>query len=132
VLPVAEQLADGSYLSRSYAALGKNRPARPAVVRVIEYTPDAVGTVCRLITTILDPERAPAADLAVLYAQRWNIEVTFDELKSHQGAPRMVLRSQSPPGVEQEAWGLLLAHYAIRALMHRAAPDAGPDLGRTR
>jgi hypothetical protein len=127
VLPVDEELADGSYLSRIYAARDKRRHADPQAVRVIEYTLGGDGAVYRLITTILDPEQAPAPDLAALYAQRWELEVTFDELKTHQGAPRMVLRSQSPPGVEQEAWGFLLVHYAIRALMSRAAGEAGLD-----
>ena len=130
VLPVDEELPDGSYLSRIYAARDKNRHADPEAVRVIEYTLDDSGAVYRLMTTILDPEQAPAADLAALYAQRWEIELVFDELKTHQGAPRMVLRSQSPPGVEQEAWGFLLVHYAVRALMARAACEAGLDPDR--
>ena len=130
VLPSDEELPDGSYLSRIYAARDKNRHADPEVVRVVEYTLDDPGTVYRLMTTILEPERAPAADLAALYSQRWEIELVFDELKTHQGAPRMVLRSQAPPGVEQEAWGFLLVHYAIRALMARAAAGAGLDPGR--
>jgi len=130
VLPADEELADGSYLSRIYAARDKNRHADPAVVRVVEYTLDGSGTVYRLITTILDPGQAPAADLAAAYAQRWEIETVFDELKTHQGAPRMVLRSQSPPGAEQEVWGFLLVHYAVRALMSQAAQDAGLDPDR--
>lgn len=127
VLPVAEQLADGSYLSQIYAARDKRRHADPATVRVLEYTLAGQATVYRLITTILDPAQAPAADLAALYAQRWELETSFDELKTHQGAPRMVLRSQAPAGVEQEVYGFLLVHYAIRSLMHQAAAGAGLD-----
>ncbi len=130
VLPVAEQLADGSYLSQIYAARDKRRHADPATVRVIEYTLAGSATVYRLITTILDPARAPAADLAALYAQRWEFEISLGELKTHQGAPRMVLRSQTPAGVEQEVYGFLLVHYAIRTLMHQAALDAGIDPDR--
>jgi hypothetical protein len=130
VLPVVEQLADGSYLSRIYAARDKNRHADPATVRVIEYTLAGSATVYRLITTILDPVQAPAEDLAALYAQRWELETSLDELKTHQGAPRMVLRSQNPRGVEQEVYGFLLVHYAIRTLMHQAARDAGLDPDR--
>jgi hypothetical protein len=130
VLPVAEQLADGSYLSQIYAARDKRRHADPATVRVIEYTLAGSATVYRLITTILDPARAPAADLAALYAQRWEFEISLGELKTHQGAPRMVLRSQAPGGVEQEVYGFLLVHYAIRTLMHQAALDAGVDPDR--
>jgi Insertion element 4 transposase N-terminal/Transposase DDE domain len=130
VLPVAEQLADGSYLSHIYAARDKRRHADPITVRVVEYTLAGSATGCRLITTILDPAQAPAADLAALYAQRWEFEISLGELKTHQGAPRMVLRSQAPGGVAQEVYGFLLVHYAIRALMHQAALDAGVDPDR--
>jgi hypothetical protein len=130
VLPVAEQLADGSYLSHIYAARDKRRHADPITVRVIEYTLAGSATVYRLITTITDPAQAPAADLAALYAQRWELETSLDELKTHQGAPRMVLRSQTPAGVEQEVYGFLLVHYAIRTLMHQAALDASLDPDR--
>jgi hypothetical protein len=130
VLPVAEQLADGSYLSQIYAARDKKRHADPATVRVIEYTLAGSATVYRLITTITDPAQAPAADLAALYAQRWEFEISLGELKTHQGAPRMVLRSQTPGGVEQEVYGFLLVHYAIRTLMHQAALEASIDPDR--
>jgi Insertion element 4 transposase N-terminal/Transposase DDE domain len=130
VLPVVEQLGDGSYLSCIYAARDKRRHADPATVRVVEYTLAGSATVYRLITTITDPVQAPAADLAALYAQRWEFEISLGELKTHQGAPRMVLRSQTPGGVEQEVYGFLLVHYAIRALMHQAALDAGLDPDR--
>jgi len=130
VLPVVAQLADGSYLSHIYAARDKRRRADPITVRVIEYTLAGQATVYRLITTITDPAQAPALDLAALYAQRWEFETSLDELKTHQGAPRMVLRSHTPGGVQQEVWGFLLVHYAIRTLMHQAALDAGLDPDR--
>jgi hypothetical protein len=130
VLPVAEQLADGSCLSRIYAARGQHRHADPAPVRVVEYTVAGPATVCRLITTITDPVQAPALELAGLYAQRWEFETSLDELKTHQGAPRMVLRSHTPGGVQQEVWGFLLVHYAIRTLMHQAAVAADTGPGR--
>ena len=130
VLPVVEQLTDGSYLSHIYAARDKHRHADPARVRVVEYTLAGSATVYRLITTILDPAQAPALDLAGLYAQRWEFEMSLDELKVHQGAPRMVLRSHTPGGVQQEVYGFLLVHYAIRALMHQAALEADTDPDR--
>jgi hypothetical protein len=130
VLPVVQQLADGSYLSEIYAARDKSRHADPARVRVVEYTLAGQAAVYRLITTILDPAQAPALDLAALYAQRWEFETSLDELKTHQGAPRLVLRSQTPGGVQQEVYGFLLVHYAIRTLMHQAALDAGIDPDR--
>ena len=77
-----------------------------------------------------DPDEASAEDLALAYAQRWKIETTFDELKSHQRGPRAVLRSKSPSLVLQEIWGHLCCHYAIRTLMFEAAIDANVDPDR--
>jgi hypothetical protein len=67
--------------------------------------------------------------MASLYAQRWEIESTLDEIKTHQGGPRLVLRSQHPRGVEQEIFAFLLVHHALRDLMHQAARqlDQDPD-----
>jgi len=105
-------------------------------VRVVEYRiedpgrPQPDDNAYRLITTILDPKQAPAAELAPLYAERWEFESALDELKVHQRGPRVVLRSKTPDGVRQEAWGYLCTHYAIRALMATAADDHGGDPDR--
>ncbi|MER6076669.1 IS4 family transposase, partial [Streptomyces sp. NPDC001817] len=132
VLPVRTLLEDGSYLSEIVAARDKNRRADPIRVRVIEYAlgHDGSGTVYRLITTILDPKAASATSLAALYAQRWEIESTLDEIKTHQGGPRLVLRSQHPRGVEQEIFAFLLVHHALRDLMHQAARQSDQDPDR--
>jgi hypothetical protein len=135
VLPVAEELADGSYLSEIVATSDYYRRADPEVVRVIEYTLDdpgvpSPGAPYRLITTITDHRAAPARELAALYCQRWEIETVLDELKTHQRGPGEVLRSRSPDGVEQEVWGHLLVHYAIRSLMHTAAAPRYLDTDR--
>ena len=136
VLPVDRQLADGSYLSRIYAARDQHTKRDPIVVRVVEYT---LGTdpgrpqrpaPYRLLTTITDPVKAPAAELAALYHQRWEFETALDELKTHQRGPGVVLRSRSPELVTQEIWGMLLVHHAIRVLMHQAATDGGLDPDR--
>jgi hypothetical protein len=84
----------------------------------------------RLITTILDPDLAPAAELPALYPQRWEHETTLDELKTHQRGPGVVLRSRDPDGVRQEVWAHLLVHFAIRTLMHQAALQAQVDPDR--
>ena len=91
---------------------------------------DADERTYRLMTTITDPDAAPAAELAQLYTQRWEIETAFDELKTHQRGPRLVLRSKMPDGVIQEVYGYLCVHYAIRWLMHSAATDYGHDPDR--
>jgi len=129
VLPVLEMLPDGSYLSQIVAARDAKR-RHPATVRVVEYTLAATDTVYRLITTILDPQQAPATQLAALYAQRWEFETALDEVKTHQRGPGLVLRSRHPDGVEQEVYGFLLVHYAIRQLMWQAAHQAGTDPDR--
>src|SRR6266508_4166782 len=133
-LPVDRVLPDGSWLSRMYAATD-GRKRDPVVVRVIEYAiadpgrPQATGVTYRLVTTILDPGAAPAAELAALYHERWEVETTLDELKTHQRGAQVVLRSKSPEGVRQEVWAHLLVHYATRKLMCQAAveQDLDPD-----
>lgn len=126
-----ERLSDGSYLTRIYRSTKDRRHDEdPIVVRVIEYTLDGVDdndTIYRLATTIVDEQEAPASELAALYHQRWEIEGAFDELKVHLRGPRVVLRSKTPELVRQELYGLLLAHFAVRALMHEAALQADVD-----
>ena len=136
VLPVLQPFDDGSYQSQIAAATDRRQRAAPTVVRVVEYTlgkdPGRPGQPApyRLLTTILDPTQAPAAELAALYHQRWEFETTLDELKTHQRGPKVVLRSRSPEMVAQEVWGMLLVHHAIRRLMHQAALDHHLDPDR--
>ena len=134
-------LSDGSWLAW---LLPSDRFRRAEgeylLVRVIDYTledPHRPGhrQRHRLITTLLDPEEAPALELVVLYHERWEVEVTADEVETHQvghlpfEGPLAVLRSRKPVGVLQELYSLLIAHYALRALMHEAALQIGqsPD-----
>jgi len=133
-LAVIERLSDGSYLSEVYAS-GDRRRQAPVPVRVIEYELEDAGRPAgearyRLLSTILDPERAPADELAPLYAERWEFESALDELKVHQRGPRVVLRSKTPDGVLQETYGHLCVHYAIRWLMHAVALESGHDPDR--
>lgn len=131
-LPVEKRLPDGSYLSTVYpSAKDRRKRTRGVVVRVIEYRLEGIPEaepLYRVITTILDHHRAPAQELAALYHERWEIESALDELKTHlRGGARIVLRSKTPDLVRQEFYGLLLAHYAVRALMHEAALKVGED-----
>jgi hypothetical protein len=126
-------LADGSWLAELRPSGNAGRTAEPLTIRVIDYTIDdgrRNDEGYRLFTTILDPEDVSAVDLATAYAERWEIESAFDELKTHQRGPRTVLRSKSPELVLQEIWGHLCCHYAIRTLMWEAADTAGVDPDR--
>jgi hypothetical protein len=148
-LGLVRWLHDGSYLALIYKpglTADRRRSLREAVragqpvneslahlVRVVEYTvpdrnPD--GELIAVITTILDPYQVPALDLAAAYHDRWEEETTFNEIKSELRGKGEVLRSKTPELVEQQMWGLLLAHYAIRALLVDAADEAGYDPDR--
>ena len=124
-----QTLSDGSWIASIRPTSGADRGERdPHRVRVIDYTINGDGQY-RLITTLLDPVIAPAKELAKLYSERWEIETTFDELKTHQRGAREVLRSKSPELIYQEIWGHLCCHYAIRVLMADTAAHwgHGPD-----
>jgi IS4 transposase len=133
-LDVERRFRDGSYLSRIYNSTSDRRNRRNGIaVRVIDYRLKGVADaepIYRLVTTILDPKEAPARELAALYHERWEIETAFDELKTHLRGAQIVLRSKTPELVRQEFYGLLMAHFAIRGLMHEAALKAGEDPDR--
>lgn len=125
-LPVLQVLDDGSFLSQiAPTRVGQAQATEQAIaVRVIEYTmpgDDQALPRYRLLTTLLDAKAAPARELAALYHQRWEIEAVFDELKTHLRQGRRVLRSKTPELVRQEFYGWVLAHYAVRWLLHHGA-----------
>jgi len=134
LLPCETRLPDGSFLSRTYPSpKDREHSTNGVVVRVIDYRLEGIEgsePSYRLITTILDCEKAPAAELAALYHERWEIETTFDELKTHLRGSRIILRSKTPDLVRQEFYGLLMAHFAVRGLMHEAALKSGEDPDR--
>jgi hypothetical protein len=128
-----ETFPDGSWLGEMRAKNAKVNTEH-VVVRVVDYHVDdgrgAPMGPFRLFTTLIDPDEVTATELAAAYAQRWEIESVFDELKTHQRGSKMVLRSKSPALVLQEIWGHLCCHYAIRTLMFEAAHDADVDPDR--
>jgi hypothetical protein len=145
-LPVLQWLPDGSYRSvlinpkirgrrrealLAAAAAGADLDSAQAIViRVVEYTIEdrpGSGELFCLITSLLDHEFAPAVELAAAYSERWEIELSFDEIETHQTGHHRVLRSKTPELVKQEIWSLLLTHYAIRHIMKDAADTAGTD-----
>lgn len=145
-LPLLKWLPDGSYLSyiadseekarNSYRlthGLSKITDLPGFYVRAVDYEVTDRGDgeeIITLVTNITDPEEVPAVELAAAYHERWEAELVFDELKTHQRGPGTVLRSRKPELVEQEIWGLLLTHYGIRHLMREAADQADLDPDR--
>jgi Insertion element 4 transposase N-terminal/Transposase DDE domain len=131
-LPVIEVLPDGTYLSRLRAPRKLRKDsAADITVRVVEYhLKDASGQVTEtftLITTLLDPEAAPARELAELYHARWQIETAIGAFKTGMKGAGIVLRSKTPDGAEQEIWALLCAYHAIREVICAAAALARQD-----
>lgn len=129
-----KRLPDGSYLSHLYATTYDRRHGRNGIlVRVIEYRLEGVADAepkYRLMTTIVDHTQAPAQELAAVYHERWEIETSLDELKTHLRGAKIILRSKMPDLVRQEFYGLMMAHFAIRSLMHDAAVRAHVDPDR--
>ena len=129
-----KRLTDGSYLSRIYPCeKDRTHQTNAITVRVIEYRLQGVADaepIYRLVTSVLDSQQAPAQELAALYHERWEIETALDELKTHLRGARIILRSKTPELVRQEFYGLLMAHFAVRALMHEAALTANVDCDR--
>lgn len=133
VLEPLKRLEDGSYLAKVYACPNDRRDDRGGLlVRVVEYTLDdparvGCGERHRLITNLTDDGKYPATELVVLYHQRWEIEIDNDEITTHQLDRAVELRSRTPGGAVQELYGVLVAHNAVRALMHESAQSVNLD-----
>jgi hypothetical protein len=129
-------LVDGSYLAYLYPSeYGRRKNGERVLVRVITYTISdpalpGYGEQHRLITTLLNPRLASAHEIACAYHERWEIEIVIDEIDTHQRLVGRPLRSRTPSGVIQELYGVLLAHYAVRLLMHEAAVARDVDVDR--
>jgi hypothetical protein len=123
ILPKLGRLPDGSYLSKIYPSSKARAQDRNGVlVRLIEYRLQPGGTeVYRLLCSILDPKKAPGVELANLYPKRWTVETVLGEIKTRLRGARVVLRSKVPALVRQDFYGLLMAHFGVRALMHESA-----------
>jgi hypothetical protein len=133
---IERRLPDGSYLAFLLPSDYQQRQAGGRVlVRLVEYTItdphlQGYGERHRLVTSLLDPALAPALEIACAYHERWEIELVIDEIDTHQRLVGRPLRSLLPVGVIQELYGLLIAHYALRFLMHQAALEANVDPDR--
>jgi hypothetical protein len=80
-----------------------------------------------LLTSLVDSSTYPAAEIVALYHERWEIELGYDEIKTHMLAREETIRSRTPSGVRQEIWGIALAYNLVRLEMERAADDAGVE-----
>jgi hypothetical protein len=130
ILPKLKQLSDGSYLTKIYpSARARARDVGGIPARLITYRVGKGREEHRLLCSIMDPRKAPALQLVDLYRKRWTIETVLAELKTRLRGPRVVLRSRVPNLTRQDFWGLLLAHYGVRALMHEAALEEKIDPG---
>jgi len=121
-------LDDGSYLSWIYPdGKSKKKGCSKILLRVIEYTIDSEPEpkTYRLITSLLDRQLYPALLLAREYHQRWEVENTIDELKTHLNGRKTPIRSLNPREVVQEVYGWLLGHWSVRSLMFQASQQAG-------
>lgn len=133
---IVQCLSDGSYWAYIYPADSQRRKrGEHLLVRIIEYTIDdpdrpGHGEIHRLLTTLLKPDLYPALELINLYHERWEIEITIDEIDTHQRLLHKPFRSLKPVGVIQELYGLLVAHFIIRFIMHQAAVSAQLDPDR--
>lgn len=128
-------LKDGAYLAEIIWADAPQRPAPRMIVRVIAYTLDdpqrpGQGERHRLITSLLDPDLAPALELVEMYHERWEVEITLDEIDTHERVSGRPFRSQKPLGVIQEIYGLLLSHFIVRCWMLQTAQSATLDPDR--
>jgi hypothetical protein len=136
VLHPIRRLADGSYLAKIYPSVAdRRRDMRGLPVRVIEYTHDdphrpGAGERHRLITDLTSPADLPAQEAPLVYHERWEEELAFDEIKTHLNTRAVPIRSKTPAGVVQEIYGLMLAHYVVRRVMHDAAVVARQDPDR--
>lgn len=135
VLKPITVLPDGSYLAYLRPEQRGPRRGEELLVRVIKYTltdpaRPGYGEVHRLMTSLLDAKSYPALDLVCAYHERWEVELVIDEMDTHQRLPLRPLRSQRPVGVIQEFYGLLIAHYVVRSIMHDAALQAEIDPDR--
>ena len=133
---VVRALPDGSVLAALLPSEdARRRRGERILVRIITYTitdPSlpGFGEEHRVITTLLNPRLAPAHEVACGYHERWEVEVVIDEIDTHQRLVGRPLRSLTPVGVVQELYGVLLAHYAVRVLMHEAALRVNLDVDR--
>jgi hypothetical protein len=99
-------------------------------VRVLRFSLHVPGFRVRsvtLVTSLLDPEKYPAQELAFLYAERWRVELWFRDIKTSMGME--VLRCKTPKLVHKELEMFFIAYNLIRCLMAEASLRYDVGLG---
>lgn len=124
---IVETLSDGTVVAMmdppAYLKRAEPELPGPIEVRIVEYQHPG-GEPGRLATTLLDPEAYPAVELIELYHERWDLEVAFDEVKTHMLERAEALRSKKPEGIYQEVWALLLVYNLVRREMYLTAVES--------
>lgn len=127
---VVEQLDEGDAIVEmtTNPARRKEDPTLPETWRARAITVKGPKGESRvLLTSLFDHRRYGPAELATLYTQRWEIELGYDEIKTHMLARQEALRSKTPSAIEQETWGILLAYNLVRVEIARIAATAKVD-----
>lgn len=125
-----EKLGDKDHLVELTVSrrMRSRTPDLPDVIRMREIRYRKPGfRESRIVTSLLDPESFPVEEIVALYHERWELELGFDEIKTHQLAREEAIRSRTPTGVRQELWGIAVAYNLVRVEMERAAAEVGVE-----
>ena len=113
------ELSISSHARKKDPSLPKKMVARAIRYEVPGYRPQT------LLTSMVDAELYPAVEVAALYHERWEIELGYDEIKTHMLERQEALRSKKAEGVRQEIWGIMLVYNLVRKEMLEVAEQAG-------
>ncbi len=97
------------------------------VLRLSLHMPGFRVQSVTLVTTLLDPQKYPAQELAFLYAERWRVELWFRDIKTSMGME--ALRCKTPKLVHKELEMFFMAYNLIRCLMAQASTSYQIGIG---